>query len=121
MAIERDPNIRFHEQGTLNAVTRWIATHDEGIAEWFKNVRLAYQADRADVVDEHRKAILLAIDADGPTPARIGVLDVGGASLEDVTQWSTWQDPEASRRSPGVAEEDTQGNGGKAYMYRLFK
>jgi hypothetical protein len=48
------------------------------------------------------------------------VLDVGGATLEDTTYWSTWQDPEASRRSFEVTEEETQGNGGKAYMYRLF-
>ena len=32
MAIERDNSIVFHEQGTLNAVTRWISTHDEGIS-----------------------------------------------------------------------------------------
>jgi Family of unknown function (DUF5996) len=51
---------------------------------------------------------------------RIGVLDVGGATLEDVTAWSTWQDPEASRRASQLPEEETQGNGGKAYMYRLF-
>lgn len=52
--------------------------------------------------------------------ARIALLDVGGATLEDVTAWSTWQDPEASRRGSGLDEEETQGNGGKAYMYRLF-
>ena len=38
MTIERDARIEFHELGTLNAVTRWIASHDEGIAEWLKNV-----------------------------------------------------------------------------------
>jgi hypothetical protein len=51
MGIERDPAIRFHEAGTLNAVTRWIASHDEGLAEWFKNSRRAYQGDRADVAE----------------------------------------------------------------------
>src|SRR5262249_15776457 len=59
-------------------------------------------------------------DAKDGGPARIGVLDVGGATLEDVTAWSTWQDPDASRRGSGLDEEETQGNGGKAYMYRLF-
>ncbi len=39
MSIERNEKIRFHEQGTLEAVTRWIADHSDGIAEWFKNVR----------------------------------------------------------------------------------
>jgi hypothetical protein len=48
------------------------------------------------------------------------MLDVGGATLEDVTAWSTWQDPDASRRGSRLKEEETQGNGGKAYMYRLF-
>jgi hypothetical protein len=120
MSIERDSTIRFHEQGTLNAVTRWIATHDEGLAEWLKNVRRAYQPDRADVSDEHRAAVLLLKDEDATGPGRIGLLDAGGATLEDVTAWSTWQDPEASTRVDGVPEEDTQGNGGKAYMYRLF-
>jgi hypothetical protein len=120
MSIERSETIRFHEQGTLNAVTRWIATHPEGIAEWFKNVRRQYQVDRADVADESRTAVLLLQDARGEKPARIGVLDVGGATLEDVTAWSTWQDPEASRRASQLQEEETQGNGGKAYMYRLF-
>jgi hypothetical protein len=37
-----------------------------------------------------------------------------------VTAWSTWQDPEASGRGSPIEEEETQGNGGKAYMYRLF-
>jgi hypothetical protein len=41
MAIERDPEIRFHELGTLLAVTRWVTTHDEGLAEWLKNARRA--------------------------------------------------------------------------------
>lgn len=120
VSIERDPAIRFHEAGTLNAVTRWISTHDEGLAEWFKNTRRAYQADRADVADEHRVALLLFRDRSGDHDARIGLLDVGGATLEDVAAWSTWQDPQASSRSSQLAEEETQGNGGKAYMYRLF-
>jgi len=57
MSIERSEAIRFHEKGTLNAVTRWIAAHHEGIAEWFKNVRRQYQVDRADVADESRAVI----------------------------------------------------------------
>lgn len=120
--IERSEAIRFHEKGTLEAVTRWIATHHDGIAEWMKNVRRQYQVDRADVALDHRVAVLLLKDGEFfGTPARIGLLDVGGATLEDVTAWSTWQDPDASRRGSSLAEEETQGNGGKAYMYRLFK
>ena len=84
MAIERDSGIRFHEEGTLQAVTRWITTHDEGLAEWLKNARRAYQADRADVAEQHRAALLLFYDSSGEEPARIGLLDVGGAGLEDV-------------------------------------
>jgi hypothetical protein len=121
MGIERDPNIKFHEQGTLHAVTRWISTHDEGIAEWLKNARRAYQPDRASVEEKHRCAVLLLKDGDQRGAARIGLLDVGGATLEDVTAWSTWQDPNASHRASGIPEEETQGNGGKAYMYRLFE
>src|SRR5437867_95621 len=118
--IERNETIHFHERGTLEAVTRWNASHHDGLAEWLKNVRRQYQVDRANVKEEHRVALLLLHDAKGGHPARIGVLDVGGATLEDVTAWSTWQDPEASRRGSGLQEEETQGNGGKAYMYRLF-
>jgi hypothetical protein len=81
----------------------------------------AYQTDRADVAEKHRAAVLLLRDEDASGPARIGLLDVGGATLEDVTAWSTWQDPDASSRSSGVVEEETQGNGGKAYMFRLFR
>jgi hypothetical protein len=44
-----------------------------------------------------------------------------GANQEDVTAWSIWQDPTASGRGSVVPEEETHGNGGKAYMYRLFK
>ncbi len=84
------------------------------------NVRRQYQIDRANVSDEHRTAILLLRDERDGRPARIGVLDVGGATLEDVTAWSVWQNPDASRRGSGLEEEETQGNGGKAYMYRLF-
>jgi hypothetical protein len=113
MSIERNESIRFHEQGTLDAVTRWIATHHDGIAEWIKNVRRQYQIDRANVAEDHRVAALLLQDAREGKPARIGLLDAGGATLEDVTAWSTWQDPNASRRGSNLDEEDTQGNGGK--------
>lgn len=82
MTIERDDQIRFHEQGTLTAVTRWVANHDEGIAEWLKNVRRAYQSDRADVAEEDRVAVLLLKDEDLTGLARVAVLDVGGAALE---------------------------------------
>jgi len=121
MNIERNEPIRFHPQGTLDAVTRWIAHHHDGIAEWLKNVRRQYQVDRGNVPEDDRVAVLLLQDAKDGKTARIGVLDVGGATLEDVTAWSTWQDPEASHRGSGLDEEDTQGNGGKAYMYRLFE
>jgi hypothetical protein len=50
MSIERDEQIRFHELGTLTSVTRWIRSHNEGVAEWLKNVRRAYQPGRADRV-----------------------------------------------------------------------
>ncbi|MFI5092981.1 MAG: hypothetical protein ACHQIK_06030 [Candidatus Acidiferrales bacterium] len=120
MNIERNEPIRFHEKGTLEAVTRWIATHHDGTAEWLKNVRREYQVDRANVAENHRVAALLLQDAREGNPARIGVLDVGGATLEDVTAWSTWQDTAASHRGSGLQEEETQGNGGKTYMYRLF-
>lgn len=120
MSIERNETIRFHELGTLEAVTRWIATHNDGVAEWLKNVRRQYQVDRANVGEDHRVAVLLLRDSKEGRPARIGVLDVGGATLEDVTAWSVWQDPKASSRGSALDEEETQGNGGKAYMFRLF-
>jgi hypothetical protein len=121
VTIERDARIQFHEQGTLTAVTRWVSGHDEGLAEWLKNARRAYQVDRANVSDEDKVALLLLKDASGGEPARIGLLDVGGATLEDVEQWSTWQNPEASSRGSQLVEEETQGNGGKAYMFRMFR
>lgn len=121
MAIERDPQIEFHELGTLTSVTRWITTHDEGLAEWLKNSRRAYQTDRANVQVSHRAAILLLRDQEREISARIGLLDVGGATLEDVTRWSVWQDPDASPRGSSLPEEQTQGNGGKAYMFKMFR
>ncbi len=80
MTIERNEAIKFHEQGTLEAVTRWISTHHDGIAEWFKNVRRQYQIDRANLGDTHRVAVLLLKDEKDGQAARIGVLDVGGAT-----------------------------------------
>ena len=122
MSIERDSGgIKFHELGTLTSVTKWIRTHDEGLAEWFKNARRAYLQDRANVLEEHRTAVLLFKDTTPEDTARIALLDVGGATLEDVERWSVWQDPDASGRGSGLVEEETQGNGGKAYMYRLFE
>jgi hypothetical protein len=121
MAIERDRQIRFHELGTLQSVTRWISSHEEGLAEWLKNARRAYQSDRADVEEGQRVALLLFRDAGQNSYARIGLLDVGGATLEDVNAFSTWQDPEASGRGSQMSDETTQGNGGKAYMYRMFR
>lgn len=44
MSIERDRGLEWDAEGTLNNVTRWISGHDEGIAEWLKNVRRAYQS-----------------------------------------------------------------------------
>lgn len=121
MAIERDSRIKFHELGTLQSVTHWIGGHDEGLAEWLKNARRAYQWDRANVDEEHRAAVILLKDGFFNHPARIGLLDVGGASFDDVETWSTWQDPDASGRGSGVVEEITQGNGGKAYMFKCFR
>jgi hypothetical protein len=59
MAIERDAGPKFHELGTLMSLTKWIRTHDEGLAEWLKNVRRAYQSDRANVGENQRVAVLL--------------------------------------------------------------
>ena len=73
MSIERDPRIEFHEAGTLISVTRWIRTHDEGIGEWLKNARRAYQPDRADVAEEDRAGLLLFQDSEPRRPARIGL------------------------------------------------
>jgi hypothetical protein len=122
MSIERDPNITFDPEGTLRATTRWVSHHEEGLAEWLKNVRRAYQIDRAAVADDHRIAAILMCDAMDKRPARIGLLDVGGATIADVNRWSEWQSLTASHGSVTSleCEEQTQGNGGKAYMYRLF-
>lgn len=122
MSIERDPNITFDPEGTLRATTRWVSHHEEGLAEWLKNVRRAYQVDRAAVADDHRIAAILMCDAMDTQPASVGVLDVGGATIADVNRWSEWQSLTASHGS-GISiacGEQTQGNGGKAYMYRLF-
>lgn len=122
MPIERTEAIRWHNEGTLRAATRWITGHEDGIAELFKNVRRAYQADRLNVDDRHRSAALLFQDGDKDRgrSARIGVLDVGGAMLDDVDAWSIWHDPTASHRSSGLDEEETQGQGGKAYLFAMF-
>jgi hypothetical protein len=121
MTIERDPQLQFHEQGTLKAVTRWVSTHAEGIPEWLKNTRRAYQTDRFDVPEDQRVAALLLKDGGPDGPAQIGLLDVGGISAEDLERWSVWQDPRASSAGrDDVDEEQTQGNGGKAYMYAMF-
>lgn len=119
--IERDKKIRFHELGTLQAVTAWITGHEDGFAEWMKNIRRTYAEDRDNVLGENRVSVLLLKDAEGKSPARLGILDVGGATFEDVEKWSVWQDPKASVRSEDIGEETTQGNGGKAYMYKFFK
>lgn len=121
MAIERTKPIQWHNEGTLHAATRWISGHDDGLAELFKNVRRAYQPDRLDVHVEHRAAVLLMQDGSESAPSRIGVLDVGGATLEDVEAWSIWHDPTASHRRSGLDEEETQGQGGKAYLFAMFE
>jgi len=110
----------IHDLGTLHQFTRWISSHEQGIAEWFKNVRLAYQEGRANVKPHNRTAVLLLKDADKNTPSQIGLLDVGGFTFEDVKSWSVWNDPEASSRGSKRTEE-TQGNGGKAYSYKMFR
>ena len=118
---EKAQSIRLpvHDLGTLQGLTRWINKHDEGIAELLKNVRAAYQENRSNVKPQDRVAVILIKDSDKEDPARIGILDVGGLTFEDIKKWSVWNDPEASSR--GVKkEEENQGNGGKAYMYRLF-
>jgi hypothetical protein len=76
MTIERVGKIFFDDQGTLMASTRWISTHDEGIAEWLKNARRAYQVDRSNVDEPDRICIPLFKDAEGHGSARIGLLDV---------------------------------------------
>src|SRR5690348_6654107 len=102
MTIERDEQIKFHEKGTLAAVTRWIQGHDVGIAEWLKNTRRAYQTDRFNVPEEDRVAVILLMDSVQGAPARIGLLDVGGITAEDLERWSVWQDPDASKAGSDV-------------------
>ncbi|HEV2757137.1 MAG TPA: hypothetical protein VG318_15325 [Actinomycetota bacterium] len=86
-----------------------------------KNVRRAYQPDRLDVEIDHRVAVLLFQDGHDNEPGRIAVLDVGGAMLDDVEAWSVWHDPSASHRSSRLDEEQTQGQGGKAYLFAMFE
>jgi hypothetical protein len=105
MAIERVGRIFFDDLGTLMASTRWISTHDEGIAEWLKNARLAYQGDRSNVDEQDRICILLFKDSDTGGHARIGLLDVGGATLEDIERWSKWNDPQAISLKQAMWEE----------------
>jgi hypothetical protein len=114
VAIERDSGIVFDPDGTLRATTSWISKHDEGLAELLKNVRYAYLPNRANVEQEHHVAAILLANGDESSPARIGVLDVGGATLDDLMRWKDWQCEGAS------LSEGTQGNGGKAYLYRMF-
>ncbi len=114
------PRLPIHDLGALRGLTRWINKQEEGIAELLKNVRLAYHENRANVKPEHRVAVILIKNADKDGPAKIGVLDVGGFTFEDVKNWSVWNKPDASSRG-GPKDEETQGNGGKAYMYRLFE
>ena len=120
MSEHQDRRLPINDEGVLRTFTKWISSHEEGIAEWLKNVRRAYREDRANVADEHRATLILMMDATGDSPARLGVLDVGGATLEDVERWSVWQDYTASGGGSNLSEEKTQGNGSKAYMYRLF-
>ena len=84
MSIERDSQIVFDPDGTLRATTSWISKHDEGLSELLKNVGYAYRPNRSNVAIEHHVAAILLVDAEGPAPARIGVLDVGGATLDDL-------------------------------------
>lgn len=115
MSIERDSTILIEPEGNLRATTSWISKHDEGLAELLKNVHYAYLPNRANVDTKHHVAAILFADADESSPARIGVLDVGGATVDDLQRWSVWQDERAS-----LVDGVTQGNGGKAYLFRLF-
>lgn len=120
--IQRDAEIQFHPSGTLTSVTRWMTQHPIGIAEWLKNTRRTYQSDRANVAQDQRVAVLLLKDPTQTNKGRLGLLDVGGVTLADVTRWGVWQDPNASRGDGSSQDEErTQGNGGKAYMYRMFR
>jgi hypothetical protein len=120
VTIERTQPIQWHNVGTLRAATRWISGHDDGLAELLKNVRRAYQTDRLNVAVDQRASVLLFEDGDDMSPGRIAVLDVGGAMIDDVEAWSVWHDPSASNRSSGLDEEQTQGQGGKAYLFAMF-
>ena len=117
LKIERG-EIEFHKLGTLENVTKWINRHEDGFPEFIKNVRAAYS--RCNLPEKHRVAVILFKDEDKQSPARLGLLDVGGVTDEDIKRWSLWNDPTASSRGQGKQEE-TQGNGGKSYMYKLFE
>ena len=117
LKIERR-KIKFHPLGTLKSLTQWVNRHEDGYPELIKNVRAVYSRLKLD--EKYKVALLLFKDKDKNGPARLGLLDVGGATKEDLDRWSLWQDPEASARGE-EKEEETQGNGGKAYMYKLFE
>src|SRR3989338_10544336 len=116
LKIERG-ELEFHKLGTLENVTKWINRHEDGFPEFIKNVRAAYS--RCNLPEKHRVAVILFKDEDKQGPARLGLLDVGGVTDEDIKKWSLWNDPTASSRGQ-EKQEETQGNGGKAYMYKLF-
>lgn len=110
----------IHELGTLRMFTKWITKHEDGVVEWMKNVRAAYQPNRSKVQNNDRCAVILFKDMDRNGPAAIGILDVGGLTFDDIQNWYLWNHPDASSRGK-QKEEENQGNGGKAYMFKLFK
>jgi hypothetical protein len=88
------------------------------LPEWIKNSSDMY-ARRNAAPDESVIVALLGDAKAGTAMARVGCLDFGGMSTQDIeTRFRQWADPNAS--AGGEKVEGGHGNGGKCYMAQLF-
>jgi len=98
---------------SLEQMTGRFQTLKDGLPELIKNSKDHYE--RLHILDKNDRLIIIIFSKDLD---KIGVLDFGGAKLEDFDGWQTWSSRLSGRNEMGMNIEAGYGNGGKAFMVR---
>lgn len=121
-AIDFTPDDQAHvdKEGVIRLLSNTFRDHEDGLPEWVKNSSDMYR--RKDKERSQSVIVLLFRNRRGDDPSAIGCLDFGGMSVSDIEdKFRRWGDPEASGSKKNNRVLGGHGNGGKAYMMRMFE
>jgi hypothetical protein len=108
-----DEKISIDIEHTLDQTTSKFQTVRDGLPELVKNSKDHYL--RLNIMEREDRQIVVIIS---PDKTHLGVLDFGGARLEDFDGWKKWASRTSGRNELSSEIEAGYGNGGKSFMVR---